>query len=1217
MVTRIGSRLLQRTRTYGHRFFHRFGIHCAKHQIRVILISGFVITSLFYPALAIYASSQPRFLAHFSSQILDPFLATDATSSYYDQHDLIDIWAGHENLRVREDSVARARCGVEQTLRLERLLIHSSGADDAGVLNRQILLSALKLEREISTALAAHNIPCLRKPDGQCLAITPLEFWHHDQGMLLADTNILDTLSDANNVSVASVSITPRMVLAGRERADFAEFLVFTYFFPDTDCLQSSGHQAWDQLLKDSAKPYSSYVLTGREEPRLIELSYATAGWSVGNISVVTIFLVMAYLTFAIVALAQSRKFPPVHSGLGLIFTGAVEIVASTITSLSVCALVGFKMTMIPWGIFPLVILFIGAETMANLVTAVVKTSIALPVKERIAEGLSRAGTSNTLKVLTYNVILGVIAFFAKGAIRQFCAFAVVVLVAHWFLVHTFFVAVLSIDFQRLELEELLQQNASLAPAMNVPKAPAKKPAPNSSSFFTTLQNMLRGRATKNVSLLLLLACMATLYYATSPSFRTKDETQLSLDSALLRSKLDTRHSPAWRMLNPDDESLIHIRIEAPTVLVLRSADDAQYGSLDSLRPPETRHAWAVRSMTWLFRIVCIPLAVTLTALYGLLLYLLKDADRLEAQRSRADTDNLDSHEAVPLKDTVAFDTLPRALSTDVELVASSADGSVVVAVGVENEVVVWIKERQAYATVETVDVLLKHASSSNMASAITALAVNDAGTFFAVGTGTGACAVWSIGNGITKAPSYIAAPAASSAVSALYFVESNPPSAMPPNSRPPSPQRSATIVASFENGTVVKWDINSHNPVPITPSRSGQTIWTSLIRLADPHRLIAAFSMDDGTMELLDIVPTGDALLIPDYRITAGSPADGPARAHAAYVDGGGSKHLVIAVATQAGVVSLWDGATGECIALLNDAFGKITHLRICPIRCKPCAQCRDVPVDSFAVSFSVGNAMLVYVAYLPTDGRRCRCSHNRVHTPGDGSAPWGSAGGRRLRSTSQVSSNGSIAPRSRHASISDGEPAFRVSGHGRLSRRSSEKDLRRGPESLPVMFDNDEDDGPSLLDGLPPTSRSRWKDIQVVRTVDASFERGSWDVVDAKLVGVRRRARSTGKAALAMKDAVGAAGLSAASLERWEAWTFDPALALFQSASLAVLAGRPLPCGRLYGTSMTTGLSEETPRLPFTRVAPFVGGGGHGFAGFGNTVGVVVVSAAVAKSR
>ena len=168
--------------------------------------------------------------------------------------------------------------------------------------------------------------------------------------------------------------------------------------------------------------------------------------------------------------------------------------------------------------------MFIGAENMFSLVCvkptvkavflilinsqveAVVRASISLPVKERIAEGLSRAGTSNSLKVLTYNIILGIIAFFARGATRQFCAFAVVVLVAHWFLVHTFFVAVLSIDLQRLELEELLQQNASFKPSVQ----PASPPPPQTArtdgrgrKVVTALRGLLRGRVNKNISLFL------------------------------------------------------------------------------------------------------------------------------------------------------------------------------------------------------------------------------------------------------------------------------------------------------------------------------------------------------------------------------------------------------------------------------------------------------------------------------------------------------------------------------------------------------------------------------------------------------------------------------------------------------------------------------------------------------------------------------------------
>jgi len=80
------------------------------------------------------------------------------------------------------------------------------------------------------------------------------------------------------------------------------------------------------------------------------------------------------------------RNSVPVHNRIGIVFTGIIELLVSTITSLSVCALVGFKVTMIPWYVyilpclnsiimkpfsrelFPLVILFVGAENMYSLV---------------------------------------------------------------------------------------------------------------------------------------------------------------------------------------------------------------------------------------------------------------------------------------------------------------------------------------------------------------------------------------------------------------------------------------------------------------------------------------------------------------------------------------------------------------------------------------------------------------------------------------------------------------------------------------------------------------------------------------------------------------------------------------------------------------------------------------------------------------------------------
>ena len=60
-----------------------------------------------------------------------------------------------------------------------------------------------------------------------------------------------------------------------------------------------------------------------------------------------------------------------VHSRIGLAFTGLVEIVVSTITSVSVCALVGFRVTMVPWELFPIIVVFIGVENMYSIVSVI------------------------------------------------------------------------------------------------------------------------------------------------------------------------------------------------------------------------------------------------------------------------------------------------------------------------------------------------------------------------------------------------------------------------------------------------------------------------------------------------------------------------------------------------------------------------------------------------------------------------------------------------------------------------------------------------------------------------------------------------------------------------------------------------------------------------------------------------------------------------------
>lgn len=249
--------------------------HCATHQIRVILISCVVITSLFYPALAIYSSYQPLSLSLF-----DAFAARNVASAFHTYSDVSNLWSGHDHLKLHEDAVSRVKCSAGRTLRVEQLFVQSPIMDSAGAVNQGLLRFALSLEKRLNSDLSAGDHPCLKRIDGQCFVVSPLLFWHHEQDALLADEDVLNTLTSLKNVTVDGITITPQMVLAGRSSRehrvatstfDFAAALVMTYFFPESDCLSASEHASWKQSVQNAVS-HDAEITFHPQGPTLIAL---------------------------------------------------------------------------------------------------------------------------------------------------------------------------------------------------------------------------------------------------------------------------------------------------------------------------------------------------------------------------------------------------------------------------------------------------------------------------------------------------------------------------------------------------------------------------------------------------------------------------------------------------------------------------------------------------------------------------------------------------------------------------------------------------------------------------------------------------------------------------------------------------------------------------------------------------------------------------------
>ncbi|KAF8968350.1 sterol-sensing domain of SREBP cleavage-activation-domain-containing protein [Flammula alnicola] len=1257
---------LQWARTLGQRFFLQFGLHCATHQIRVILISCVVITSLFYPALDLYTSSRDS-----SQSILDAIISPNSRSL---ENDLVNLWSAQDTIRVHEDPVTRAKCRGDHALRVERIFIQSPFVEDDGALNLQILLSTLNLECRLQDLVL--DPPCLKKVNGQCLVISPLAFWNYDKDALISDPNILDTLSDPKNIS--EIPVTPHMVLAGRgsyehpvggNKFDYANFLALTYFFPNSPCWDSgTEHTQWVRTVK-RAIAQNGEVTAQVPEATLIALEYdphrsefTSEGWSA-----ISAFLYLAYIGFFVYVAWSVRRMDAVHSRLGVTFTALVEIAVSTITSLSVCALVGFKITMVPWELLPIVIVFVGAENMFNLVDAVGKTSVTLSVKQRIAEGLSRAGTSNTLKVVSYNAILGVIAVFAVGAVRQFCIFAIVVLVAHWFLAHTFFMAVLSIDIARLELEELLHHDTFLPPSVppfRKESQNTKEQRPKWQRLMVTIQNLLRGRAATNISLLMLLAIAATLYYTTyTASTSTLSPSLPKSLGAVSRMKArpssDAASTPEhiWKTLNPTQAPLLHLRIESPTIITF--SPNGGGTSSSSTMQPSYRSRYTIRTfkfVLWLLTILVLPIAATTSALWGLLLYLLKNTELLEAQRHRSEAESA-SHAQEgqrSLQDQISFSTLPRALASDVELIAASKNGKTVVSVGLRNEIIIWNSDTKKHFAVDAANVLLRTASTSSCAaSTITSVTVDDTGRHLAIGTGAGLIATWSVdkAHGSVRPLPLLALENSSVGVTEMRFVPPIPqyttkkPRRTPSISEPNSPESlessGAILFATYENGVAARWTIGDFPTVSyFSSSRHVSVVRSLLVNVIPENRVLVAFCLDDGG---LDLVETGDyePTMLAECCLQPGNPLDLVSKVHACRAEMNGSMRLIIAAATESGSVSLWDGITGECISVLDESYGHISYLRVSPVECETCHFCGQLPMESIAVAFSVDHVIRFSKLYLNDQTRRCSCSRAHHHQQQQLRPMSSRESLGRSRSNSTTSSQmGSphispLLPRARLATAFE-TSAFPVSGHGVHSRRASEKDTsRRSSELLTVPFpgnlSGDEYDGfgqgHDLSGSTTPTNNSAspsvWRNAVLFPLVDVTCERGAWDVMSKMFVGIRRKPRSQGKLKTPVESLAASAsrssGLTSATLERWELWTFDPAVALLRSSLLAGLSPHPQDADGTSSSSPTSSSSRTSSsssintsngagiaRLPFTRVFPLLTASSDALAGFGNTIGV-----------
>lgn len=785
-------------------WFAWHGNWISHHQRRTVLLCNLVIASLFYPAVVLYlltTSEDPASTLHApvcvmrdqiytgdqpacvtgaqsptniwdvvkgSLQDLTGSVRSQALSDHYPVHDLRLIWDETPTLEVVNKNEHEAPVIHVAQVLMSSDDIRQGAGSPYGVLSPSFLMTALALEKELDAKLLS-NAPdkpsCVRRNETDtCLVLSPLEYWHRNEAEIKADPHPAKSYTGSPIRAIVTPPVAPMAAqsplpllysttLSGRwpflPLFSRAEYLVLTYF------LHESHMEVWPHVVREAMQQVAPATVL---MPRNIAAGTTTLEFKPQsltarptiNYKIVTVgyFLLLLYIFRGLV---QMRRL---HSRFGIAFTGSVQLIIDLIMSLSLCALLGIRLTAVPWPILPFIIVVVGSETMLFVIHVVTNTPLSLTVNSRIAYGLSQVAGPITFSTATDVLLLGVIGYVARNeAVTQFVLFTMCALVADYFMQMTFFITVLSIDIQRLELAEVLMQgtrgpSADATPHADMPhRLRMDHPRSGTARLVHMLYRLCCMRSPRIIHALAIVLAAATALVMYAP--------QVISSEALLRVLYHRAHVPSdveldqspygafWRALNPNGASSIRMVLEPWTLATTTTAT----GVLPDAPGPWLEGLFYDRRGTTIFLFflfVVAPIALTMVVLSFILHYLLQHSDKLES--SHQDGENielrrlLDTHTSMPpdtmlIHLSVHADELhiaPILVTATSDTTFVSADTNNTLRLDYRGETVLW-----PLAILRT-----KHEAVAD-ASRIVALAVN-AG-YVAIGQYSGRISIWQV----------------------------------------------------------------------------------------------------------------------------------------------------------------------------------------------------------------------------------------------------------------------------------------------------------------------------------------------------------------------------------------------------------------------------------------------------------------------------------------
>lgn len=165
--------------------------------------------------------------------------------------------------------------------------------------------------------------------------------------------------------------------------------------------------------------------------------------------------LLTSYLLVILYIALVMRNVDMVKSKSALAFSAIISVCFGLFMSIGICSFLEIRISLVPWEIFPFLIIVIGIDNVSIITRNVAKIPIDLPVKERIGRGLAKFCVNATFSLVGEVLLFLLISVVDIPLLQEFCFFGAIWIIVDYTIQLTFFVSVLSIDVRRLELSDL------------------------------------------------------------------------------------------------------------------------------------------------------------------------------------------------------------------------------------------------------------------------------------------------------------------------------------------------------------------------------------------------------------------------------------------------------------------------------------------------------------------------------------------------------------------------------------------------------------------------------------------------------------------------------------------------------------------------------------------------------------------------------------------